>query len=133
MTRYGMLIDLLRCVGCNACTVACKANNSTPEGVFFTHVDKVETGKFPNTTVVFFPRACMHCKDAPCITVCPTHASYKRADGIVMVNADECIGCRYCVAACPYGARTYLKQANSYYGDSNSNPFEQVGYSQYTL
>ena len=89
MTRYGMLIDLSRCVGCNACTVSCKASNSTPEGVFFTHVDKVESGKFPNTQVLFLPRGCMQCKDASCVTVCPTHATYKRSDGIVMARSEQ--------------------------------------------
>jgi len=128
-----MLIDLSRCVGCNACSVACKASNATPEGVHFTHVDKVESGKYPNTVTLFFPRACMHCENAPCVTVCPTHASYKRSDGIVMVDESKCIGCRYCIAACPYGARTYVKEIKSYYGNSSSNSFEQTGYSEYTI
>lgn len=132
MTRYGMLIDLSKCVGCNACTVACKASNATPEGVFFTHVDKVESGSFPNTVSLFLPRGCMQCADAPCVTVCPTHATYRRSDGIVMVDQSKCIGCRYCIAACPYGARTYMKEIKSYFGSSSSNLFEQNGYSVYT-
>ena len=134
MARYGMLIDLSLCVGCNACTIACKVSNVTPKGVFFTHVDKVETGKFPNTQSIFFPRACMQCADAPCVTVCPTNATYKRSDGIVMVDQDKCIGCRYCVAACPYGARTYLKQIQSYFeSDEGTSQFEQDGYAQYQV
>ncbi len=128
-----MLIDLSRCVGCNACTVSCKASNATPDGVFFTHVDKVESGTFPNTQVLLLPHGCMQCENAPCVAVCPTHASYKRGDGIVMIDQTKCIGCRYCIAACPYGARTYMKTINSYFSTgSSSDIFEQVGYSQYT-
>ena len=132
MTRYGMLIDLSRCVGCNACTVACKVSNVTPKGVFFTHVDKVESGKFPNTQSLFFPRACMQCDNAPCVTVCPTNATYKRSDGIVMVDQSKCIGCRYCIAACPYGDRTYMKKIQSYF-EGGTLQFEIDGFAQYQV
>jgi len=130
MTRYGMLIDLSRCSGCNACTISCKAYNATPQGVSFIHVGKSESGKFPDTKAIFLPRACMHCKDAPCVKACPTHAMSKRGDGIVTLDRGRCIGCRYCVAACPFDALTYVSEIQSYYGNSNSNLFEQVGYAQ---
>jgi Fe-S-cluster-containing dehydrogenase component len=131
LTRYGMLIDLTRCVGCNACTVSCKASNSTPDHVYFTHVDKIESGTFPNTQDIFIPRLCMQCKNAPCVTVCPTGATYKRSDGIVVMDESKCIGCKYCIAACPYGARTYIGNIQSYFGNTSSNIFEETGYAQY--
>src|SRR5512140_1114459 len=109
MTRYGMVIDLGRCVGCGACAMACKAENFTPPGVWWTKVILGESGKFPAARRTMFPSICMHCDNAPCVQVCPTGASYKRSDGIVAVNYDQCMGCRYCEAACPYGARTFLE------------------------
>ena len=106
MTRWGMALDLERCVGCYACSMACKTENGTPDGVWYAPVYEKEVGKYPNTKRMFIPTLCMHCEDAPCVPVCPTGASYKRAeDGIVLVNAEACIGCQLCAWACPYGAR----------------------------
>lgn len=104
--RYGMLIDLRKCVGCEACTVACKAENDVPLGYFRTRVQVQTQGTFPKVTRAFIPTLCNHCENPACVDVCPTGASFKRTeDGIVMINQDDCIGCRYCVSACPYGQR----------------------------
>lgn len=107
MTRWGMVIDLARCIGCNACTVACQIENGSPPGVYFTRVYTEETGTYPDVETTFVPALCNHCEDAPCIPVCPTGATYKRDDGIVMVDQDKCIGCRYCMVACPFNVPRY--------------------------
>ena len=104
--HWGMVIDLQKCVGCNACTVACKAENNTPPGVTYHVVIEEEIGRYPNVTRRFLPRPCMQCQHPPCTSVCPVNATYKRADGVVVVDYEACIGCRYCLAACPYGARS---------------------------
>lgn len=104
--HWGMVIDLQKCVGCNACTVACKAENSLPPGVTYHVVIEEEIGTYPNVTRRFLPRPCLQCQHPPCVKVCPVGATYLRADGIVAIDYNDCIGCRYCLAACPYGART---------------------------
>jgi len=114
MTRYGFVVDLTTCVGCNACVAACSAENETPfwEGKYRTHVEDVEFGEYPNTGRAIVPRLCMHCEEAACVRVCPTGASYKTAEGIVLIDPDKCMGCAYCIAACPFGARyRYEKEA----------------------
>ena len=107
MARYGMVIDLDRCVGCRACMVACKVENNTPQAVFWMYVFRFENGEFPNTQVHFLPRPCQHCDNAPCVKVCPTGARYKREEGMVVTDWDRCIGCRYCEVACPYGVNYF--------------------------
>lgn len=109
--RYGMVVDLRRCVGCEGCTVACKAENGVSLGNFRTWVQTNEVGTFPHVSLHFVPKLCNHCDDPACVSVCPTGASYKRTeDGIVLVNEDACVGCKYCMVACPYGVR-YLDDA----------------------
>ena len=105
MARYGMVIDTTKCVGCFACRVACQMQNSLNVKEAFIRYNEIETGKYPVVRAEHVPLACMHCSDAPCVAVCPTGASYINADGVVLVNADRCIGCKYCMNACPYGAR----------------------------
>jgi len=126
--KLGLVIDLDICVGCHACATSCREWNaaghpapltdldpygSEPDGVWFNRVHSFEvTGEDGESQTVHFPRSCLHCDDAPCVTVCPTGASYKREeDGIVLVNADTCIGCKLCSWACPYGAREYDSDA----------------------
>lgn len=104
--QYGMLIDARRCIGCHSCTVACKAEHDVPTGVNRTWVEYVEKGEFPNVARSFLPRICNHCSVPQCVAVCPTGATYKRPeDGVVIIDSGICIGCKYCIQACPYDAR----------------------------
>lgn len=104
--RWVMVIDLRKCVGCHACTIGCVAENKLPPGVVYRPVVIEEIGEFPNVRLRFTPRPCMQCDEPPCVPVCPVDATWKRPDGIVAIDYDQCIGCRYCLTACPYGART---------------------------
>src|SRR5437870_1194038 len=127
--KLGLVIDLDTCVGCQACATSCKEWNTqgysaplndrnpygaSPEGAWLNRIHGYEV-KAPGedqSRIVHFPRSCLHCEDPPCVTVCPTGASYKRAeDGIVLVNAETCIGCKLCSWACPYGAREFDEDA----------------------
>jgi tetrathionate reductase subunit B len=104
--QYGMVIDTRRCIGCHACTVACKSEFDVPLGVNRSWVEYTEKGTFPNVDRSFLPRLCNHCSEPPCVSVCPTGATWKREDnGTVVIDPDICIGCKYCIQACPYGAR----------------------------
>ncbi|HUF93981.1 MAG TPA: 4Fe-4S dicluster domain-containing protein [Candidatus Limnocylindria bacterium] len=102
--RYGFVIDQRLCIGCHACTVACKEENQVPLGAFRTWVKYVEKGVFPETRRYFSVLRCNHCDDAPCVTICPTVALYRRDDGIVDFDGDRCIGCKSCMQGCPYDA-----------------------------
>lgn len=102
MANYGFAIDLRKCIGCHACTIACKAEHEIPVGVNRCWVKTVEKGSFPETRRFFFPVLCNQCEDAPCARICPTSALFKRRDGIVDLNGGNCIGCRACMEACPY-------------------------------
>jgi Fe-S-cluster-containing dehydrogenase component/formate-dependent nitrite reductase membrane component NrfD len=102
MANYGFAIDLRKCIGCHACTIACKAEHQIPVGVNRCWVKTVEKGTFPDTRRFFFPVLCNQCDEAPCARICPTNALFKRRDGIVDLHADSCIGCRACMVACPY-------------------------------
>ena len=106
--HWGMLVDVRKCIGCQACTVSCIQENVVPEGSFRTVVStysvKVKDSVQPAGTYVL-PRLCNHCDEPPCVPVCPVQATFQRTDGIVLVDNERCVGCGYCVQACPYDAR----------------------------
>lgn len=131
MAHYGMVIDTKRCVGCNACTTACKIANNVPEGIFWTRAltdggDAPDTpkGTFPNVQMRYITVGCQHCENPACTKVCPVGATYKDPEtGIVRQDYDKCIGCRMCMAACPYNARTFnwndpVRATGAGYGDA---------------
>ncbi|HLS60339.1 MAG TPA: 4Fe-4S dicluster domain-containing protein [Virgibacillus sp.] len=122
--KWGMVIDLRKCVGCDSCTVACKVENRTPPGISYNVVLEQEIGTFPNVAKVNLPIPCMQCDNPPCVQVCPVRATFKLANGIVTIDNDRCIGCRYCIVACPYGARSYD------FGESYEE--EMIGYNDVT-
>lgn len=105
MARYGMLINTKKCVGCFACRVACQMKNGLPAEESFIHYENLEHGVYPSVYAEVVPLQCMHCEDAPCQAVCPTKATYTTESGVVLVDEERCIGCKYCMAACPYGVR----------------------------
>lgn len=102
--KLSMVIDLAKCVGCDACSVACKVENSTPGDIWWAPVVHTEVGKFPKARLSFLPTLCMHCEDPPCQKSCPTKSISRRDDGIVVIDEDNCVGTRACVTACPYNA-----------------------------
>jgi Fe-S-cluster-containing dehydrogenase component len=124
--RFGMVIDLLRCVGCDGCTVACRAEQGTPAGIRYNRVRKYEVGKYPSAKIKFLPMPCMHCQDPPCVKVCPTGASHQRKEGIVLIETEKCIGCKYCVLACPYESRQFLRRIGPFYPGGSYTPFEML-------
>lgn len=107
MPRWGMVIDLEKCTGCQACTLACQMENNLMPGQSWQDVLYYAEGDYPSGTVKWFPRPCMQCENPPCVSVCPVNATYKTDDGVVLIDWDRCIGCKYCIIACPYGARFY--------------------------
>ncbi|MCB8933403.1 MAG: 4Fe-4S dicluster domain-containing protein [Fimbriimonadaceae bacterium] len=124
MARLSMLIDLTRCIGCDACTLACKQENGTPVDVFFARVLNVESGTYPNVKRLYIPVLCNHCDDAPCLKSCPNKAIIRREDGIVLIDQERCRGTGACVSACPYGNvmliprdKWYLNEDESYERD----------------
>jgi tetrathionate reductase subunit B len=105
--RLAMLIDLKKCIGCKACTVACKSENGVRLGGFRSWVSEKEVGKFPKVKRHYLPRLCNQCQNPACLKVCPTGATYQRDDGLINIDKDKCIGCRHCMGACPYNARYF--------------------------
>lgn len=119
LRQYGMVIDLQRCVACRACTVACKQENKTPPGVFYTFVTEEEAGEFPTVRRINLPGPCFHCGNPPCVPACPIDATWKRReDGIVVVDYDKCQGIGACVDACPYGKR-FIDSGRNYHDSPN--------------
>lgn len=114
--RWGMVVDLNRCVGCQTCTIACKHANDTLPGVQWRRVLDVEQGTYPDVQREFLVTGCQHCAEPPCVPVCPTGATRQRADGLVTMDYDLCLGCAYCAVACPYQARTIVHDQQWFYG-----------------
>lgn len=132
--RYGMVIDLRRCIGCDSCTVACKQTNAAGPGVFYSKVFKTEAGEYPTARMEYLPVLCNHCEDAPCVDVCPVGATTKSPEGIVEVDPDKCIGCRFCMAACPYNARSFSFSTDvGYFPSKGLTPFEKVRYADHQV
>lgn len=125
MARRGMVLDLTRCAGCYGCVVSCKLENNTRPGINWNGVRKEEWGNYPDAHQAFRLNLCMHCTNPPCEKVCPTKATTKREDGIVMVDYSKCVGCGACVAACPYNARKMSK--NDVYNFKEPAPYEKEG------
>jgi len=126
MTRWGMVADLERCVGCQTCTAACRHSNATSPAVQWRKVLDIEAGSYPNVSRVFVPVGCQHCADPPCKHVCPSTATRQRADGIVTIDYDICIGCAYCEVACPYQARFLVDEPHYAYGPAMQNEVERA-------
>jgi Fe-S-cluster-containing dehydrogenase component len=125
-----MVIDLFKCIGCYGCQASCKAEHATPPGVTLARVEIEEVGTYPSVSRIILPLLCMQCQNPPCEAVCPTKATQIRDDGIVFVDEDKCIGCKYCIIACPYGARYYIEEQAPYFGEQGLTPFEEVGYAK---
>jgi Fe-S-cluster-containing dehydrogenase component len=124
--RYGMVIDTQRCVGCKACVLACKTENKTPPGVNYILVTENSFGPRPDDKPIFTAKPCFHCEHPPCVDVCPVSATFKRKqDGIVVMDYDRCIGCRYCQTACPYAAR-YFDFGEHYVAAVGDTPYDQM-------
>ena len=126
MTRWTMIADLRRCVGCQTCTASCKHTNATPPGVQWRRVIDMEFGDYPDVQRAFVPVGCQHCEDPPCMHVCPTTATRKRTDGIVTIAYDLCIGCSYCAVACPYQARYKTDHASYAYGPASEHETQRI-------
>src|SRR5437660_604703 len=124
MPTFGFVIDNRKCIGCHACTVACKSEHQVPVGVDRTWVKYVEKGTFPNNRRLFTVMRCNHCEWAPCVTICPVTALHKRPDGVVDFNSDRCIGCKACMQACPY---------DSLYIDPNTNTAAKCNFCTHRL
>ena len=128
MARYGTVIDLTRCTGCQTCVITCQMHHNTRPGISWGRVDFVEDGVWPDGQRFALPHACMHCDGAPCVAACPTGATVQREDGIVTVDYETCIGCGACVTACPFGARQIGAAENEwFFGAEEPAPYEAYG------
>ncbi|MGD8987629.1 MAG: 4Fe-4S dicluster domain-containing protein [Syntrophobacterales bacterium] len=134
MPKYAMVIDLQSCVGCGACSIACKNENNLSEGIFWSSKITETSGTFPNVRYHYIPTLCNHCEDAPCVRGCPTQAMHKLDSGITMHDPKKCIGCRYCMYNCPYGVISFnwekpfrfWRENNPVIKDCTSSPLELV-------
>lgn len=126
--RWGMAIEQKRCIGCNSCTLACKAEHFLPPNIFWSRVLISETGKYPAVTKLIYSIRCNQCQEAKCVAVCPSGATQQRQDGIVWVDENKCVGCLYCMVACPYQARAFYKDGDEvYFPGQGLTEFEKMG------
>lgn len=127
--RWGMVINLAKCVRCHACVAACRIEHFLPLHVTWAKLIAYEVDEADVVDVTTYPVRCNHCAEAPCVHVCPTEASHQREDGIVVIDSDKCIGCRYCVIACPYQNRTFLSRDKDpgYFPGYAKTRFEELG------
>jgi Fe-S-cluster-containing dehydrogenase component len=129
-----MVIDLRKCIGCWSCTIACKQAHFLPPDILWTRIIMGESGSYPVVYKEMYPILCNHCDDAACVEVCPTGASHKRDDGIVLIDYDKCMGCASCVLACPYQQRSMLSADKAeYFPGQGLTPFERMGSLLYPL
>lgn len=127
--RWGMLINLVKCAGCYGCAVKCKQEHFLPPGIMWGRVLVSEgEGKYPTVKKNTYPVLCNHCEDPACVKACPTGATEQREDGIVWIDQDKCMGCRYCLIACPYQVRSYISDnEKEYFPDQGLTDYEKAG------
>ncbi len=128
MVKYGLVVDLKRCIGCRACVAACKIENFVQPGNYWLYVNEYEQGRYPSVRRVFVPVSCMHCENPPCVKACPAKAISKNEYGVVLINYDKCKGARYCIAACPYGVIHFIDEIKPLYPNREKTPYENIPY-----
>jgi molybdopterin-containing oxidoreductase family iron-sulfur binding subunit len=124
MARYGFVIDLKRCYGCYSCTVACKAANYTPQGIDWAKCHQAEVGSYPSAQRQMLPTLCMQCAEPECKHVCPTGATQQDEHGVVWVDKNLCMGCKYCLMACPYGQRHTVPEWKTYFPEADGGQLD---------
>jgi molybdopterin-containing oxidoreductase family iron-sulfur binding subunit len=125
--RWGLAIEMKRCIGCNACVLACKAEHFVPPDIFWNRIIIGEKGKYPHVSKLIYSVRCNHCAEPKCVDVCPTGATQKREDGIVWVDDTKCVGCRYCMVACPYQMRSFYEHEKNYFPGQELTDHEKIG------
>lgn len=131
--RYGMVINLTKCVACYGCAVSCIEEHFLPPDMQWNRLLISEGGTFPKVTKYMYPVLCNHCEEAACVKACPTTATQRREDGIVWVDPDKCVGCRYCLIACPYQARTYNADHKEWFPGQGFTEWEKMREKLYPL
>jgi len=125
MAKFGLVIDLAKCIGCKSCVAACKLENMVQKDNYWNFVLEYEEGEYPNVKRFFVPMNCMHCENPPCLKACPEKAIYKNEYGIVLIDYNKCKGRRYCIAACPYGVIHYIPEEKTFYPNGKT-PYENL-------
>jgi Fe-S-cluster-containing dehydrogenase component len=126
--RWGMVIEQKKCIGCNACVLACKAEHFLPPGIFWNRVLISETGQYPTVKKLIYAIRCNQCQEPKCAEACPTGATRQREDGIVFIDENQCVGCCYCMIACPYQARSFYEDGDKeYFPGQGLTEYEKIG------